>query len=280
MNVVSLFDGISCGYLALQRANIPIDSYIAYEIDKYAIRVSKANHPDIIHNGDVIGADFKTYKGYDLVIGGSPCTNWSIARRDKNETTIGNGIELFDEYVRALREIQPKYFLYENNFRIGKDVVGYITEKLGVEPILIDSSLVSAQRRKRLYWTNIPNVTIPTDKGIKLSDVVDKERHWRPLEKWVYGLSYGRRRIDKMPTLSRATKSSTVTTKDNHPWCYYLNDDRTMFCNFTPLEYERLQTLPDNYTAGLSKAQRCKCIGNGWTVDVIAHIFTGLKHDV
>lgn len=279
MKVLSLFDGISCGYLALQRAGIPIDSYVAYEINKYAIQVSKKHHPDIIHKGDVFDADFTEYKGYDLIMGGSPCTNWSIARRDRNEGGINTGLSLFNQYVKALDEVKPKYFLYENNFRIGKDVTNTITDSLGVQPILIDSALVSAQRRKRLYWTNIPT-TLPEDKGIAVSDVISPDRKWRPLEKWVYGISYGRPRVDRMPTLSRITKSGTVTTKDNHPWCYYLNDDRTMFCNFTPLEYERLQTLPDNYTEGLSKAQRCKCIGNAWTVDVIAHILSGIKHDL
>ena len=194
MDVVSLFDGISCGMIALERAGIKVDSYTAYEIDKYAIEISKKNYPDIIRpeNGDVFCADWNEYKKTRtpntdlLLIGGSPCTHWSIANANREVTCSGIGYDLFMQYARALHELKPKYFLYENNYRIHKDIVDAISKELGVKPIMIDSALVSAQSRKRYYWTNIPNVTQPTDKGILLKDVLEPDRIWKPLGKWVY----------------------------------------------------------------------------------------------
>ena len=177
MKVLSLFDGISCGMVALERAGIPVERYVAYEIEPNAIKISKKNYPQIEHCGDVKTADFTQYQGFDLLIGGSPCTNWSCAKNHtakvKKELFIneGEGWKLFKQYERALEEAKPKYFLYENNYRISKNIVEAITDILGVQPITIDSALVSAQRRKRLYWTNIPNVTQPEDRGIYLKDI-------------------------------------------------------------------------------------------------------------
>ena len=148
--------------VALERAGIKVDRYVAYEIEENAIKVSKANYPFIEHKGDVTKANFNEYKGFELLIGGSPCTNWSCAKNHTakvpKERFINEGIgwELFKQYVRALEEIKPKYFLYENNYRMPQNIKDNITACLGVDPIMIDSALVSAQRRKRLYWTNIP----------------------------------------------------------------------------------------------------------------------------
>ena len=150
--------------VALERVGIPVERYVAYEIEPNASQISEKNYPEIEHCGDVTVADFTQYRGFDLLIGGSPCTNWSCAKNHtakvKKELYIneGEGWELFKQYARALEEAKPKYFLYENNYRISKNIVAAITSILGVEPIMIDSALVSAQRRKRLYWTNIPNV--------------------------------------------------------------------------------------------------------------------------
>ena len=171
MNIVSLFDGISCGHVALDRAGINVKRYVAYEIERNAIAVSKNNYPTIEHCGDVFNAKYK--KGeFDILLGGSPCTHWSVARtRGGRETTSsGIGWELFSQYVRALREAKPKYFIYENNFSISKNIKDEITKELGVAPIMINSALVSAQSRKRMYWTNIPDVVAPDDKCILLSD--------------------------------------------------------------------------------------------------------------
>lgn len=170
MKVLSLFDGISCGMVALERAGIEVERYVAYEIDKYAIKVSEKNYPQIEHMGDVFDADFTEFKGFDLLIGGSPCTYWSIAKNNRETTSDGVGGQLFMQYVRALKESGCKYFLYENNFSIHKNIKAFISDQLGVEPIMINSALVSGQNRKRCYWTNIPNVTQPEDRGILLQD--------------------------------------------------------------------------------------------------------------
>ena len=175
MKVLSLFDGISCGMVALERAGIPVERYVAYEIEPSAIKISKHNYPQIEHCGDVFEADFTQYEGFDLLIGGSPCTHWSIAQKstERETTASGLGWELFSQYVRALKESGCKYFLYENNKSMSLTIKNEITKHLGVEPILINSALVSAQNRQRLYWTNIPNVCTPTDKGILLQDIIE-----------------------------------------------------------------------------------------------------------
>lgn len=184
MNVLSLFDGMSCGILAMLKAGIQVDNYYAYEIDKYAIKTSQHNFPQIKQCGDVFNADFTQYEGIDYLIGGSPCTYWSIAQSpDKRETTAsGMGWELFSQYVRALHEAKPQYFIYENNKSMAKAIRENITETFGFEPILINSALVSAQNRQRLYWVGKQNedgtyskvnVEQPKDKGILLKNILD-----------------------------------------------------------------------------------------------------------
>ena len=179
MKVLSLFDGISCGMLALKRAGIPVENYDAFEIDKYSVMVSKNNFPDIVHHGNVFDGDFTKFKGYDLLLGGSPCTYWSIAKKERETTSDGMGFKLFMEYVRALKESECKYFLYENNYSIHQNIKDEISKYLGVQPIMINSALVSAQNRKRCYWTNIPNVTQPDDLGIMLADVLENAVPWQ-----------------------------------------------------------------------------------------------------
>ena len=179
MKVLSLFDGISCGMLALQRAGIPVECYDAFEIDKYAVTVSQRNYPDIVHHGNVYDGDFTQFKGYDLLLGGSPCTYWSIAKKDREVDCNGEGFRLFKEYVRALEESGCKYFLYENNYSVHQRIKDEISKTLGVEPIMINSSLVSAQNRKRCYWTNIPVSSFPEDKGILLKDILESGVAWQ-----------------------------------------------------------------------------------------------------
>lgn len=269
MKVLSLFDGISCGMVALERAGIPVERYVAYEIDKYPIEISKHNYQTIEHCGDVFLADFRQHEGFDILIGGSPCTYWSIAKSDgKRETTAsGFGWELFSQYVRALKETKSKHFLYENNYSMSDEIKDCITRELGVEPILIDSKLVSAQNRKRLYWTNIPNVTQPDDRGIILDDILLDG----------YGVTV--RNQGKWHS-DRIEKAGTILARDykgfgNQNMVGKIVNGKLE--RLSPVEYERLQTLPDNYTVCVSNSQRYKAIGNGWTVDVIAHIFKGLK---
>ncbi|MGL4226386.1 MAG: DNA cytosine methyltransferase, partial [Rickettsia sp.] len=190
IKVISCFDGISCGMVALERVGIKVDRYVACEIDENAIKISQYNYPNIEHMGDVTTADFTQYKDFDLLIGGSPCTYWSICQsKEKRETTSsGLGWDLFSQYLRALKEINPKYFLYENNKSMAKEIKKEITKQLGVEPIYINSNLVSAQNRPRLYCADIPNVEVPKDRNILLGDVVDfSENEFRVMSNWVHG---------------------------------------------------------------------------------------------
>ena len=183
MKVLSLFDGMACGMIAMQLACVEVESYDAYEIDKYAIKTAQHNFPMIKEHGDVFGADFTQYDGVDFLIGGSPCTYWSIAQTKNRETVAsGMGWELFSQYVRALHEAKPKYFIYENNKSMSKAIRESSTETFGFEPICINSALVSAQSRQRLYWVGKRNddgtyskvpVEQPEDRGILLKDVLD-----------------------------------------------------------------------------------------------------------
>lgn len=401
MRVLSLYDGISCGMAALERAGIPVESYDAFEIDKYAVKISEKNYPQIVHHGDVFGGSYSDFKGYDLLIGGSSCTYWSIAKTGREITPDGMGGKLFMEYVRALRESGCRYFLYENNNSIHQNIKDFISEQLGVQPIMINSALVSAQQRKRCYWTNIPNVSQPADKGILLKDILESGLPWQD-KSYCMTASYdgavlwntlqrsqrsmiaepvgvaqrgryiqsGKRSgkciggTEQFIEARKDGKSNCLTTVQKDSMVaepipfntyngegeksrtfmagYYKYGEATIIKNkgfkggataiaqpvrvgeygkggqgqriysvrgksvtlsangggqgaktglykidlpdgdyivrkLTPIEAERLQTLPDNYTEGISKTQRYKCIGNGWTVDVIAHILNGLK---
>lgn len=332
MKVLSLFDGISCGKVALERAGIQVEEYVAYEIDKSAIQISKKNYPEIVQRGDVTKADFTEFKGFDLVMGGSPCQGFSIAGKQLNFEDPRS--KLFFEFKRAIDEVKPKYFLLEN-VKMKKEYENIISEYLGVEPIEINSSLVSAQNRKRLYWTNIPGVHIPEDRGIMLKDIVHENRpedkvnlapYKVPFDKTlkiiekevqtgkvgyfrkdsqanrVYSI-HGKAvtlcgeagggaakmgqylfgcitpdRVDKRQRGQRfndGEKFYTLTAQDRHG---VLIDGYIR--KLTPIECERLQTLPDGYTAGASDAKRYKALGNGWTVEVITHILKSLRPQI
>lgn len=173
---MSLFDGISCARVALERAGIPVEAYYASEIDKYAVQVSVKNYPDITHIGNVTDFDVHEYdyNDIDLLVGGSPCQDLSIAKKDRKGLE-GERSGLFWEYVRILKEVKPKYFILENVNSMPKEAKDIITRELGVEPIMINAALVSAQNRKRLFWTNIPNVTLPEDRGILLKDILEEK---------------------------------------------------------------------------------------------------------
>lgn len=183
MNVLSLFDGMACGMLAMMDAGVEVDRYVAFEIDKYAVQTSSHNFPMIEHRGDVFQADFTEFRGFDFLVGGSPCTYWSIAQKNNRETEAsGMGWELFSQYVRALREAQPMFFIYENNKSMSNAIRESITETFGFDPICINSALVSAQNRQRLYWVGKRNpdgtysqvsVEQPEDRHILLRDVLD-----------------------------------------------------------------------------------------------------------
>lgn len=310
MNVLSLFDGMSCGRIALERAGIKVDNYYASEIDKYAIQVSKANYPDIVHVGDVTKVDggFLPHV-IDLLIGGSPCQGFSFAGKQLNFDDPRS--KLFFEYVRILKEIRmenPNVKFLLENVKMKKEFEDVITEALGVKPIAINSALVSAQNRQRLYWTNIEGVEQPEDKGVNLISVLETTDlsnpsaiRGRELNK---GTILGRRlnargaREDynkEVPITQclevRATntnKSNCLTTveKDNVLTTMPIGRHRDAFRNKLPFryytlkEYCRLQTVPEEYFDGtISESQAKKMIGNGWTVDVVAHIFKYLNNN-
>lgn len=284
MKILSLFDGISCGMVALERAKIPVERYVAYEIDENAIKISSKNYPQIEHCGDVTTADFTQYQGFDLLIGGSPCTYWSIAKdhRKRETTPNGEGGQLFMQFVRALQGSKPKYFLYENNSSINPSIKKFISEKLRVMPIKIDSALLSGQHRERLYWTNI-SFDMPCDKNISLNDVVNftDENRFRPISKWVYSYWGDKQKIDSIPKITDK-KSRTLTTSKTHSFQYYLHTDKKRYTNLSVAEYEALQTLPKGYVdnVAVKETAKYKAIGNGWTVDVIAHILKGIPSEV
>ena len=182
--MLSLFDGMSCGQIAFKQLGVEVDRYISYEIDKYAISVTQLNFPNTEQCGNVFTADFTQYRNIDWLIGGSPCTHWSIAQKNNRETqpNSGMGWELFSQYVRAVKEAKPKYFLYENNQSMSKAIRAAIDEAFGFEAVEINSALVSAQNRRRLYWVGQRNtdgsysrvqIALPADKGITLRDILD-----------------------------------------------------------------------------------------------------------
>ena len=365
MRVLSLFDWMACWYEALQRAWIPIDKYYASEVDKYAIQIATKNHPDIIEIWDVCEIKWEDYQDIDLLIWGSPCQWFSVAGKMLNFNDPRS--KLFFEYVRLLRQIQPKYFLLEN-VKMKKEWQDIISRELWVEPIEINSSLVSAQNRRRLYRTNIPNVSQPTDKGILLKDILEEkvdEKYYYTKERWERLLNWKYDIVKRLEDAEKKCNTLTTVWWGNHEkkilvshcpatkefeWQWFREDkaptilardykdpkvavDLFEFVNWelrvkqatkqwyivanegdgislaypnsttrrgrvirgkantlttqwdgcvydkvirklTPIEYERLQTLPDNYTQWVSDTQRYKMLGNGWTVDVISHIFS------
>tara|TARA_Y100000114_G_C11708312_1_gene302101 strand:- start:33 stop:1073 length:1041 start_codon:yes stop_codon:yes gene_type:complete len=345
MKVLSLFDGMSCGRIALDQLGIPVETYYASEIDKYAIQVSQANYSDIIQVGDICDLNPKDYKDVDLILAGSPCQGFSFA--GKQLAFDDPRSALFFEFIRLLKAIKPKYFLLEN-VRMKKEFLQVISEQVskcypeipfGIEPIFINSSLLSAQSRQRYYWTNIPNIKQPEDRGIVLSDILETEpeNFTKMSDKFVKrngdrncmidqnkekasnlsameyvkngrqgdylacddngkplvvggafrGRAYDKdgKRMDKdgksvanqtkqMLELRKDNKSNAITTvgKDS----VVANEDFT-WRKLTPLECERLQTVPDNYTNHVSNTQRYKMLGNGWTIEVIKHIFKNME---
>ena len=393
MKVLSLFDGMACGMIAMQLAGVDVESYDAYEIDKYAIKTAQHNFPMIKEHGDVFEADFTQYEGVDFLIGGSPCTYWSIAQTKNRETVAsGMGWELFSQYVRALHEAKPKYFIYENNKSMSKAIRASIDETFGFEAVLINSALVSAQNRQRLYWVGKRNddgtyskvdVEQPDDRGILLKDVLDNAVAMREKAHTIDANYYkggnftslnkqsGKRMMAAEPvcvaergrmycgqpqhyeartdgktnTLTSVEKDNRVaepirigtyptpdsrlpnsqgnriysadgkaitqsarggglgaTTglyamptdeingKEHHvyevrnglitikgkQYPIKLEDGYYIIRKLTVRECMRLQTVPEWYEFPVSDSQAYKMLGNGWTVDVIAHILKGL----
>ena len=305
MNVLSLFDGMSCGQIALDQLGIKVNKYYASEIDKYAIAVAKENYPNTIHVGDITQLDPKDFKNIDLILAGSPCQGFSFA--GKQLAFDDPRSALFFEFIRLLKAIKPKYFLLEN-VRMKQQYLDVITQQVSecypehqgndlfdskIEPILINSSLLSAQSRQRLYWTNIPNVRQPEDLGIVLKDILEDEveKHYLAgknlIENYQGGNQLNPNYKSQANTIHDKNKKSGAICAGTHgyangyvetkPIKVGMNIENLSWRKLTPLEVERLQTVPDNYTASVSNTQRYKMLGNGWTVGVIAHILTNME---
>lgn len=283
MKVLSLFDGISCGMVALERAGIQVDRYVAYEIEPNAIKISKKNYPQIEHCGDVTTADFVQYRGFDLLIGGSPCQSLSIVQSKTRQHLDGKS-KLFFDFVRAKEDMNPRWFLFENVASMNEESKIAISDLLGCEPLFIDSGDFSAQQRPRYYWTNIPvDVLSFSSSPLVLADILDPNVH----EKYYYNHPLENIDLSKQVCATMIYKNHDMHKRIFNPAfkCHTLttcgggNTQKKVFVNgrarkLTPLEYERLQTLPDNYTAGVADSHRYTAIGNGWTVDVITHILS------
>ena len=282
INVLSLFDGISCGQVALERAGIKVAKYYASEIDKHAIKVTQKNYPQTIQLGDVRKVNAIEFPKTDLLLGGSPCQGFSFAGKQLNfldERSI-----LFYEFYRLLKQTKPKYFLLEN-VKMKKEYQDVISYRLGVEPIEINSALVSAQNRQRLYWTNIPNIKQPQDRGIILqsivtSGIVDRQKSLCLTNRYAgfYGSqSYLRRRYFGK-SMGQAVFENTIPQIQKEFWKedpYGETDQIGIIRGLSTLECEKLQTLPDGYIGEYLKESLARSvIGNGWTVDVISHILS------
>lgn len=303
MNVLSLFDGISCAYEALKKTNRNINQYFASEIEPKAILISKTNHSDIIQLGDVKQIDGTLLPKIDLLIGGSPCTDLSIAKKDR-QGLKGSRSSLFWEYVRIKKEVNPTYFILENVASMPKEDKQIITEALGVEPVMFDASLVSAQSRKRYFWTNI-QFELPKDKGIVLKDILqsDAEVDERFVTKGkAFCLTSSYSKVSASPNqiehnakkkqrtmvigltkrqennLRDINEKSFCLTSTNYKGSQangttLIQQDRNIR-RLTPIECERLQGLPDDYTKSVVMTHRYKTLGNAFNVDVVAHILS------
>ena len=331
MKVLSLFDGISVLRCALGDTKV---EYFASEIDKYAIQVSKKNYPDITQLGDV--TKVKDVSGVYLLCGGSPCTDLSIAKKDRKGLK-GDHSKLFWEWVRIWKESKPKYFILENVASMPKEDKDIITAELGVEPIMINASLVSAQSRKRLFWTNIPVVGLPADRGIKLKDILEPEtevdeRMVKDGKAYCLKARYNNATEKHSVATHQSTMVKNLKNGDEKAVCLTAtaykgagNDGVTMIkvgyigetnsqanrvydtegksvClsanggglgaktglyqtqhkirKLTPLECERLQSLPDNYTSGVSNTQRYKSLGNAFNCEVIKFILSFMPIEI
>ena len=286
MKILSLFDGASCGQLAAKRAGIKFETYYASEIDKYAINVTQHHFPATIQIGDVKNVSGYDYPGFDLIMGGSPCTSFSFG--GKGEGFKGES-GLFYEFDRILKEAKPKYFFLENVI-MKKEWENEITRCLGVKPVEINSALVSGQNRRRLYWANFP-ISQPKDKGIKLINALEDKVHFnpcmvvgRPLNDkgvrddkggWphIQCIEVKKKGLDKSFCLTSIQKTSALSHLGSGRYPNAFDDRRNDWRYFTLKELCRLQTMPDDYFNGIVSESRAKSmIGLGWTVDVITHI--------
>jgi len=289
INVLSLFDGMSCGRIALEKVGINVKNYYASEVKPHAISVAKDNYPNNINIGDVTklkyadgilyteNGEFNVGK-IDLLIGGSPCQDLSLIKFG-GKGLEGDKSSLFYQYLRVLLEVNPTYFLLENVASMKNIDKNKITEMMKVEPILINSNLVSAQDRRRYYWSNIPNITQPVDLGIKLCDIV--EYGSKREEKFsIKKEAFVERKRKTMYVRVDGDKSMPITARGYSAWNTQFITDNGIIRDLTINEYKKLQTIPKWYKFDCIKSKATNLIGDGWTIDVIAHIFKGLKEEI
>ncbi len=301
ITVLSLFDGMSCGQIALEKAGIKVKNYYASEIKQHAIKCAKINYPNTIHIGDVtkitynngiLYTEFGEYNlgKIDLLIGGSPCQDFSVLNmlcqyKDKQALGLkGEKSKLFYEYLRLKNEINPTYFLLEN-VKMKKESEKELNNYLGVEGVHINSSLVSFQRRPRIYWSNIPNISQPEDRNISFQDYKDSDFKYclqfklnkTPSRERMWNNGFGRTNIKSCDNITNADKIGCLTKKqDRSPNSGLIEFDG--FARYlTTRELELAQTVPVGYTNCVTKNQAEDLLGDGWTVDIIAHIFSNLK---
>jgi len=315
MNVLSLFDGLSCGQIALNKLSIKIDNYFASEINKNAITITQNNFPDTIQLGNIANVQIKNLPQIDLLIGGSPCQGFSFAGKQLNFSDPRS--KLFFEYVRLLKECKPKYFLLEN-VRMQQEFLDIISDLLNVQPIMINSADFSPHDRKRYYWTNIPYTNYTLINKTIVQNILEPEHKIndkyyinpkRPIH--ILDNKINKRKIAYIGSDSQANRIYKINNKsvclcgdagglgaktglyaipvevESNNYKFYtigFTNSNEKYRNhyirkLTPIECERLQTVPDNYTSGVTDNQRYKMLGNGWTVDVIAHLLKGIKEN-
>lgn len=276
MNILSVFDGCAGARQALDMNNITPTNYFASEIDKYAMKISNKNYQEIKQIGSICDIKGENYKNIHLFVGGSPCQDLTLAGNKKG--LEGEKSKLFFEYVRLLNEIKPKYFLLENVASMTDDNMNKMSQYMGVEPVLIDSIIFTAQRRRRYYWTNIPQNPLPVASTLTLGDILE------PNVGEEYELSYTHHKAFlksynwKHADLSKKSKTLMATYYKQPPHQPYVEAELSSsgYRRLTPIECERLQGMKDNYTEGVSDTQRYKMIGNGFTIPTIAHIIKNI----
>lgn len=276
INVLSLFDGMSCGQLALNKANIQYDNYFASEIKKHAIETTQHNYPKTIQLGDVHNIYGSQLPNIDLLIGGSPCQNLTYMNSQGRVGLEGEKSKLFYEFVRLLKETKPTFFLLENVGSMKNKDKELITETLGVKPIKFNSSLLSAQKRNRLYWTNIPFLGLPNDKQVMLNDIVDRtaprEENWSEKKQ-----EFVLRKSKTMYVNIDGNKSIPITARGYSSWnTQFITNADGMLRDLTLEEYKKLQTIPSWYEFPCIKSKATNLIGDGWTIDVISHLLKGM----
>lgn len=277
INVLSLCDGMSGGQIALKELDIEVDNYFSCEIKKHAIEVAQLNFPNTIQLGDVFNFDISMLNGIsvDLFLCGSPCKNMSLINIKEKTGLYGKKSSLFFKCVEIMKQVKPKYFLFENVSSMTNKDKETITNYLKVDPIHINSKLVSAQERNRYYWTNIPNVEMPQDRNILLKDIIDygskREENWSNKK-----TEFVKRKINStMYVRVDGNKSLPITARGYAAWNTQFVTDGDILRDLTTAEYRRLQTIPDWYSFGnLIKSKITDLIGDGWTIEVIKHILS------